>query len=186
MTNTNFKFTKEDIAAAVESGITPDTLAQQFADLLNEVIAENSKNAKKKEKIADMQFVLDAVINFINTWYKTDDNADIIEPLLKELDDAETWVNTIDDELVPALESISKLNEVIEKFNATSATYPLTNKDIDRAIANCANPKITSNINPNVDTPLKINFKDPKVMTSTDKMTNDEIINNFLTTFGLK
>ena len=186
MTNNTFKFTKEDIAAAVESGITPDTLAQQFADMLNEVVAENSKNAEKKEKIADMQFILDAIIDFVNKWYITDDNAKVINPLIEELNDAETWVDTIDDEIIPAFESISKLNDLIEKINIDSGiNYPLVGAKADTAKANCINPKITTT-NTKEEIPFKIHFKDPAVMTSTNKITSDEIIDNFLTTFGLK
>jgi hypothetical protein len=179
MTNNTFKFTKEDIAAAVEKGITPDTLAQQYADLLNEVVAENSKNAKKKEKIADMQFVLDAVINFINTWYKTAENAEALDSLMEELNDAEIWVDAIDNEVVPALESISKLNEFIKKFNVdTGANYPLFGASADLAKTNYAKDL-------KGDIPLKINFKDPKATTAA-KMSNDEIIDNFLAAFNLK
>lgn len=180
MTNTNFKFTKEDIAAAVENGITPDTLAQQFTDLLNEVIAENSKNAKKKEKIADMQIILDAAINFINKWYKTAENAEAIDSLMEELNDAEIWVDAIDNEVVPALESISKLNEFIEKFNIdTGANYPPVGARADLAKTDYAKDL-------KGETPLKINFKDPKVATATAKLSDDEIIDNFLAAFNLK
>lgn len=176
MTNNTFKFTKEDIAAAVERGITPDTLAQQFADMLNEVVAENSKNAKKKEKIADMQLILDAAINFINKWYKTAENAEALDSLMEELNDAEIWVDAIDDEVVPALESISKLNEFIEKFNVdTGANYPL----VGATKTNYANDL-------KKEIPFKINFKDPEVATSTAKISNDEIIDNFLAAFNLK
>lgn len=178
MTNNTFKFTKKDIAAAVERGITPDTLAQQFADLLNEVVAENSKNAKKKEKIADMQLILDAVVDFINKWYKTEDNAKFIEKLISVLtDDAEGLVEVIDNEIAP----YAKAFDII--FN-TPAPTGKPNGENSLGI-NYTNPKITT-ANTKEKIPFKITFKDPEVATSTAKISNDEIIDNFLTSFGLK
>lgn len=180
MTNTKFNISVDDIAEALKNGATPDDIADSLSKALNAALERNKEEdakKKKQEKIADMEFILGAIIEFIDRWYKTAENAELINSFIKEANDAETWVNTIDDEIVPAFQSVSKFNELLEKFNKPGTIYPLTNKEIDIAIrdADSAKPTtphtVATNVNNRVDK-LK-------------KPTSDQIIQNFLNKMGL-
>lgn len=180
MTNTKFNISVDDIAEALKNGATPDDIADSLSKALNDAMERNKKEdakKKKQEKIADMEFILGAIIEFIDRWYKTAENAEVIDSFIEEMNDAETWVNAIDDEVVPALESLSKLNELVEQFNALGAKDLFASKEIDRTIRNADSAKIKptphtigTNINDNIE--LKV-------------PTDEQVIQNFLKKMGL-
>lgn len=177
MTNTKFNISVDDIAEALKNGATPDDIADSLSKALNAALERNKEDAKRKSKIADMQTILDDVILYITTYYKTAENAELIDSFTEEIDDAEIWIDTIDKEVVPAFQSLSKLNELFGKFNEPGTIHPLVSKDIDRAIRNADSAKPTTphtvavNVNDRVDK-LK-------------KPTSDQIIQNFLSKMGL-
>lgn len=174
MTNTKFNISVDEIAEALKNGATPDDIADSLSKALNAALERNKEDAKRKNKVADMQTILDDVILYTTTYYKTAENAEIIDSFLEAINDAETWVDTIDKEVVPALESLSKFNELLEKFNESGAIYPLSNKEIDRAMRNAdsAKPTTPHTVATNANDKLK-------------KPTDEQIIQNFLSKMGL-
>ena len=177
MTNTKFNISVDDIAEALKNGATPDDIADSLSKALNAALERNKEDAKRKSKIADMQTILDDVILYITTYYKTADNAKVVDSFIKELNDAEAFVDVIDNEVVSVLGILSQINELLEQFNAADTIYPLTNKEIDRAIRNADSAKIkatsnTTKITSNDNATFKIS-------------TDDQIIQNFLKKMGL-
>ena len=177
MTNTKFNISVDDIAEALKNGATPDDIADSLSKALNAALERNKEDAKRKSKIADMQTILDDVILYITTYYKTAENAELIDSFIKELNDAEAFVDVIDNEVVSALGTLSQINELLEQFNAAGTSNPLTSKEIDRAIRNADSAKNKTTPN-TIDTHINDNVK---LKVSTD----DQIIQNFLKKMGL-
>lgn len=177
MTNTKFNISVDDIAEALKNGATPDDIADSLSKALNAALERNKEDAKRKSKIADMQTILDDVILYITTYYKTAENAEVIDSFIEEINDAEIWVDTIDKEVVPAFQSLSKFNELLGKFNEPGTIYPLTSRDIDIAIRDADSAKPTT---PHT-TAVNVNDRVDKLK----KPTSDQIIQNFLNKMGL-
>ena len=66
-------FKYEDILAMMNTGATPEDIAKQFTDSLNQAIKvqeeQKKEDAKVKEMLSDAQYVADVFNKFTNKWY---------------------------------------------------------------------------------------------------------------------
>lgn len=108
-------YTTEDIVKSLESGTSPDTIAQNFTTALNEAIktVEEKKVQKKKEaeraaKINELQLILDDLADWVKTYYSEAASSEFVL-------DAEQLVDSIDN-------TIKSLSDMFEIFNDATPT----------------------------------------------------------------
>ena len=104
-------YTKEDMIKFLEAGTSPDTIAKDITNALNEAIkyveekkAQEKKNAERAAKINELQLILDDLADWVKTYYgENNTNALTL--------DAEQLVDSIDN----TIKSLSDMLEIFDK-----------------------------------------------------------------------
>ena len=149
---------EKDILARLQNGETVETIAAELTKALNNANAAYTKEQeaqkaevakKEKQKIADMQEILDLLYNFcVNYYCETTDDLETVENAFTGLD-AKTVIQMVEEASVEISNLEKELENALQFFNAA-----LLFKSV---------------------TPVK-----PKAKNS------DDVINNFLSSLGLK
>ena len=112
-------YTKEDMIKFLEAGTSPDTIAKDITNALNEAIkyveekkAQEKKNAERAAKINELQLILDDLADWVKTYYgENGTNALTL--------DAEQFVDTID-------KTIKDLSDMFEIFDKPATVHSCT------------------------------------------------------------
>jgi hypothetical protein len=62
-------FEVNDFLTRLQNGESPEVIAKEFADALNEAEAMQKAKSKETEKLAEFQTLCDSVIRFFAKWY---------------------------------------------------------------------------------------------------------------------
>ena len=106
-------YTKEDMIKFLEAGTSPDTIAKDITNALNEAIkyveekkAQEKKNAERAVKVNELQLILDDLTDWVKTYYGENSTSALAL-------DAEQLVDTIDN-------TIKDLSGILDIFNDAS------------------------------------------------------------------
>ena len=107
-------FKYEDILNMMNTGATPEDIAKEFTDTLNQAIKAQKEDAKAKEMLADAATVAQAFNDFTNKWY-----GDI------------AGHNITAEEILDVYELIAGLNIKVDKLKNGVKTTITPSSDID-------------------------------------------------------
>jgi Rad3-related DNA helicase len=129
-------FSKEEIMNMINGGKTTEEIAAEFASALNEAEAETKRideearakadaeallAERKKQKIEDMRYIIEAVFDYLHEWYPEHD--ELISLAVEDIDDDEEIEELVVvlDSYIALIASMAKLKEAINKPNVTTA-----------------------------------------------------------------
>ena len=140
-------FSKEEIMNMINGGKTAEEIAADFATALNEAEAEAKRideearakadaeallAERRKQKIDDMRYIIEAVFDYLHEWYPEHD--ELISLAVDDIDDDEEIEELVVmlDSYIALIASMAKLKEAIAKPSATTAntSIKLANKPI--------------------------------------------------------
>ncbi len=129
-------FSKEKIMNMMSGGKTTEEIAAEFASALNEAEAETKRideearakadaeallAERKKQKIDDMRYIIEAVFDYLHEWYPEHD--ELISLAVDDIDDDEEIEELVVvlDSYIALIASMAKLKEAINKPSMTTA-----------------------------------------------------------------
>ena len=130
-----------EILAELQNGVSPETIADKFAAVLNEAISQNkaAEEAKRQEelakrvheeKCADMTYIIDNVFNYLDRYFPSH-GIDDIDP-----DDIERIVDLLDENLMDTISLVKELDNIA---NTLAIQEMATKEEKDKC--ECANVK---------------------------------------------
>lgn len=138
-------YTKEDMIKFLEAGTSPDTIAKDITNALNEAIkyveekkAQEKKDAERAAKINELQLILDDLADWVKTYYGENNTTALTL-------DAEQFVDTIDN-------TIKDLSSIFDNFTDVSVGKPATVHSCTRGgECNCKKTPVKVSAKPTLD-----------------------------------